>query len=283
VAAAALSSLLWVPVDLAAQNEGRGSQSAASGVLVYGQVIDDDSGHPVAGATVSLAGTSAGLSGRGTRLTDSEGKFRFRDVPEGIYRLYVTAQDYDQMVDSLPVRSDRDLRVTLPLSTDGGSLEPLYDTNDPAEGGRRDYTQRRRGGGSGFLITQDEIDERRPRYITEMLNRVPGGMLIPAPGGGYQLLLRSQCRPGVWMDGVRLGTSAVDQLVAPQEVEALEVYHGFELPVEFGVNSCGGILIWTRRGVAPPPAPGEEQDNRSILGRFLQVGLLVVAIIIATG
>ena len=68
--------------------------------------------------------------------------------------------------------------------------------------------------------------------------------------------------------------------MTPQAMEALEVYHGFELPVEFGVNTCGGILLWTRRGVTPvPPADEEEAEgddgSTSLLGRLIQVTMVV--------
>ena len=43
---------------------------------------------------------------------------------------------------------------------------------------------------------------------------------------------------------------------APQDVEAVEVYHGFELPAEFGVDACGGVLLWTRRGDPTARMPG---------------------------
>jgi len=32
------------------------------------------------------------------------------------------------------------------------------------------------------------------------------------------------------------------------DIEAVEIYHGVSLPVQFGSNSCGAIVVWTRRG-----------------------------------
>ncbi|UCC25265.1 MAG: hypothetical protein JSU98_16315, partial [Gemmatimonadales bacterium] len=67
-------------------------------------------------------------------------------------------------------------------------------------------------------------------------------------------------------------------------MEALEVYHGFELPVEFGVNVCGGILLWTRRGPsAPPPSDDDEEEGgdagSGFLGRLLQAALIVFVVL----
>jgi hypothetical protein len=257
-------------------------------VTVTGEVLDDDTGRPVEGAVVELQAHVSGTRGQGTRVTGRDGDFRFADVPEGVYNLTVRAEGYDPMVDSLPVRERADYYFILPLTKGRGSVEPRAITNDPGREGARDYRGRRRRGGSGFLVTREEILEANPRFVSEMLSRVPGGMLLPNGTGGYQLLLRNQCRPGVWLDGVRMGTQNIDALVTPQAMEALEVYHGFELPVEFGVDTCGGILLWTRRGLdAPPPSGDDEGEGEgrgtSILGRLLQVALIVVVVVAAGG
>ena len=79
-------------------------------------------------------------------------------------------------------------------------------------------------------------------------------MVVSTPPHGYTLLLRGQCRPGIWLDGMKVSNvDSIDQLLSPHDVEAVEVYHGWELPVEFGVDPCGGVLIWTRMGTPSPP------------------------------
>mgnify|MGYP006944244969 CR=1 FL=1 len=40
----------------------------------------------------------------------------------------------------------------------------------------------------------------------------------------------------------------VDDILPTMDIEAVEVYHGVSLPVRFGSNSCGAIIVWTRRG-----------------------------------
>jgi hypothetical protein len=65
--------------------------------------------------------------------------------------------------------------------------------------------------------------------------------------------------------------------MSAHDVEAIEVYHGFELPVEFGVDPCGGILIWTRMGKADPSGEGDGH----VVGRMiLAVGLAVLGFIL---
>ncbi|HSM04469.1 MAG TPA: TonB-dependent receptor [Longimicrobiales bacterium] len=278
----ATAMALLTPAEGWGQEEEETTDTAVA--MVEGEVIDDGTGRPIEGAVVELEAHVSGTRGQGFRVTGRDGDFRFLDVPEGVYNLVVRAVGYDQMVDSLPVVEGMDYHFILPLAKGRGSLEPRAITNDPGREGARDYRGRRRRGGSGFLVTREQIMEADPRFVSEMLSRVPGGMLLPNGTGGYRLLLRNQCQPGVWLDGVGLGTPNIDGLVTPDAMEALEVYHGFELPVEFGVNTCGGILLWTRRGLdAPPPSVDDREDvedtGTGLLGRLLQVALLVVAVV----
>ena len=245
---AALGPSPWGQRDLKGQERRDPSTEPRPGVTVQGTVVDHETGDPVRSAAVSLALGSSGTRGMGTRVTGEEGRFLFRDVRPGTYRLYVTVLGYQKMTDTLQVSIDENLELLLPLSVEPIRLEPIIVMAERVPPPRRDY-QRRRLSRSVFLVTREEIEERDPRLLTELLNRVPGGIVVSTPPYGYTLLLRGQCRPGIWVDGVKLlGVSSIDQLLSPMDVEAVEVYHGFELPVEFGVNPCGGVLIWTRMG-----------------------------------
>jgi outer membrane cobalamin receptor len=101
----------------------------------------------------------------------------------------------------------------------------------------------------GFVISREDIERRHPMYLTSVLALAPGARVIRAPALGSRLLLRNDCQPIVIIDGVRLSQSeGLDRLVSPNNVESVEIYHGLNLPVEYGMHSCGGVVIWTRRG-----------------------------------
>ena len=215
----------------------------------------------------------------GTRVTGEEGHFLFRGVPPGTYRLSVTVQGYRTMTDTLQVQPDEDLELLLPLSVEPIPLEPIIVVAERFVSPRRDYETRSRSR-SVFLVTREEIEERRPRLLTELLNRMPGGIVVSTPPYGYTLLLRGQCRPGIWVDGVPVSyVDSIDQLLSPHDVEAVEVYHGFELPVEFGVNSCGGVLIWTLMGT---PAPEETGPEGGFFDGPVMAAGIVLAVILLT-
>jgi hypothetical protein len=240
-------------------------------------VVDYETGDTLSGATVSLGAGRSGSRGRGTRVSDENGRFRFRDVPAGTYSVSVSLPGFGDMSDTLEVSGERDLDLILPLSADGDGHDLVILPPPRSASAMRGFEARRRSG-VGFLVTRQDIRRRRPRYLTELLHRVPGGMVTPTPPNGYTLLLRNQCRPGIWLDGVRLGgANSIDQLLSPQDAEAVEVYHGFELPAEFGVDACGGVLLWTRRG--DPTATGAESGS-GILGPLVQVVALVALVLV---
>lgn len=246
-------------------------------VAVQGQVVEHETGDPIWSAAVSLGSGPSGTRGQGTRVTGEDGRFLFRNVTPGTYRLSVTIQGYRTMNDTLQVSGEEDLDLILPLSIDPIRLEPIIVTAEREPLYRRGFEARRRNR-SGFLVTREEIEERNPRLLSELLNRVPGGIVLSTPPFGYTLYLRGQCRPGIWVDGMKVPfVDSIDQLVSPRNVEAVEVYHGFDLPVEFGVNSCGGVLIWTRSGTPAPPGSGSGSD----LGLILKLGALAGAMLLA--
>lgn len=279
LAVLALWPTFTLPADLVAQQRSERSAEPDSVVLVEGKVVDHDTDGALQGATVSLGAGPSGLRGRGTRVTNGEGRFLFRDVPAGAYRLYVTNPGYRGMSDTLEVSAEGDLDLILPLSTETIHLEPIVVTVERPPMAMRgiEGRQRRRG---GFLVTREEILRRRPRYLTELLHSVPGGMVVPSAPAGYTLLLRGQCRPGIWVDGVRMqGANSIDQLLSPHDVQAVEVFHGFELPVEFGVDACGGVLIWTRIG-NPPSTDADSEVGSSALASLFGAALVALLVVV---
>ena len=271
-AAAALCAGNGLVGEVVAQERTTSPDPAAR--FVVGVVVDHGTGEPLAAALVFIGGGPLGQRERGARLTDEQGRFDFGEVPAGTYPLRVARQGYRTMSASITVTAGVTLDLVLPLSTQAILLEPIIVTAERSLSEVRSAAARRTSG-AGFVVTRAEIEERRPRLISDMLHRVPGGMVVPSPPFGYQLLLRSQCQPGIWVDGVELpGAEGIDQLLTPGDVEIVEVYHGLELPVELGVNACGGVVAWTRRGGRNVRAQGADTG-------FGLVGSLIVATALA--
>ena len=49
----------------------------------------------------------------------------------------------------------------------------------------------------------------------------------------------------MYVDGVRALDADLDRFPL-NWIEAMEVYHGISTPIQYGFNSCGVVLIWTR-------------------------------------
>lgn len=236
----------WPPPSLEAQDGA--DRARPAGVVVRGEVVDHGSGGPLRNAVVSLVAGPGGTSDVGTKVTDGDGRFLFHGVPPGSYRLTVRMRDYRSLVDTLSVPDDADLDLMLPLATGAApvDLEPVVIEAERPERVEAEGEDPRR---AAFVVTREEIEERRPRMLTEVLLLVPGVHLEPAAVFGSRLLLRGGCEPGIWIDKSRmLDVASLDQMLSPDEVEEVEVYHGFELPVELGVNPCGGVVVRTRVG-----------------------------------
>jgi outer membrane receptor for ferrienterochelin and colicin len=122
------------------------------------------------------------------------------------------------------------------------------------------YQGRDRAGSGPFLLTREVIERRNPVRLTDVIAIVPGTRVVGQAGIGRTVLLRGGCRPTVVIDGVKMGGfQGIDMMVRPGDTEFVRVYHGAELPVQYGLNACGGILIETRRG--EPRGEGDETSG----------------------
>ncbi len=244
--------------------------------MVQGRVEEHETGRPLAGAAVSLASGPGGTQGIGTRVTDPDGRFLFRQVPPGTYRLTVTRIGYRDLRDTLQVGLASDLEMVLPMSVSPIPLEPLVVvTERQVDWVMRDFEARRRTR-SGTFFDRGEIEARLPSRFTDLLRMVPGARVVPAGPYGYTVRLRGNCRPQLWVDGMRLlSAEDMDDILPTMDLEAVEVYHSASLPVEFGSNNCGAIVVWTRRGEA---AAGEGGLLRRLA---IASGFLVLAFLLA--
>jgi hypothetical protein len=226
-----------------------GGQTPDSTAVVRGRVLEQGTDAPLRGAAVSLASGPDGTRGIGTRVTGDSGDFLFRRVPAGLYRVSVTLLGYTDLRDTLRVEEGSGMELVLPLSASPIPLEPIVVS---AERRRPDHLagfERRRRTLGGTFMDRQEIEGRGALVFTDLLRTVPGARVVPVSYYGHGVLFRGGCAPSIVIDGLRLSpTRDLDALLQPMDVEALEVYTGSFIPAEFGPNSCGAIVVWTRRG-----------------------------------
>lgn len=229
------------------------AQIPDSASVVEGRVFEQGTGAPLAGAAVSLASGPGGTRGIGTRVTGSGGGFSFQRVPPGTYRLVVTLIGYRDRSDTLRVGPATRLEMELPLTVSPIPLEPILVVTERLDRGIMGDFERRRRQGFGTFFDREDIEDRDPYLLTDLLRMVPGVRVVPNGPYDYSVRLRGNCQPGLWIDGVRLITSeGMDDILPTLDLEAVEVYHSATLPAQFGAHSCGGIVVWTRRGAIEP-------------------------------
>ena len=243
---------------------------------VRGKVLEHESGAPLGGATIDLVPGFPLAETPGSRVSEEEGEFLFQTVPPGVYGLRVGRIGNHTSLDTIVVEPDSDIRVVVELSPSPIELDAVIVVvrRSPAMAG---FEARRRRG-NGTFVTRDEIEDTKPLHVSDLLFLVPGTSFVHSRSGQREIRMREGCRPTVWVNGGKTFDASVseiglDQILSPEDVEAIEVYRGAgEVPVQFGPETCGAVVIWTRQSL---PEPGEGGAlKRMLAAAVLAVGIL---------
>ncbi len=211
---------------------------------VVGRVLDQASGIPIGGATVGLVPT-----GQETRA-NGEGRFTISDVSAGALLLHVRQLGFRERSDTIAVLPGITTDVTVTLATGPVPLDLItIFGRSPFLEARGFY---RRSMGSGWQANRSAIEAEDPFDLERIFNRVLGVQMERDQFGGAILTSTRgrSCPLGVFVDGIRAPGFDLNSL-PPDAVEALEVYQGVNVPLEYS-HSCGVVLIWMRR-------PGGEE------------------------
>ena len=108
--------------------------------------------------------------------------------------------------------------------------------------------------GLGTYLTREDFADRLPLQASELLRGLAGVQLMRRPDGpGYVPVGRGSCGFRYILNGARVGAGFEIDDIAPEWIEAIEVYRGpASIPIEFAPTggdyraNCGVIVIWTR-------------------------------------
>ncbi|HEX6536660.1 MAG TPA: SusC/RagA family TonB-linked outer membrane protein [Gemmatimonadaceae bacterium] len=235
-------------------------------VVVY--VVDSTSNEPLAGAVVSVEGTTIG----GT--TSLRGFALLRGVPVGLATITARYLGYAPAERDVAVLDSQSVRVTIALHMGMSRLQQVVTT---ATGGKR----RLEVGNDITVIDADSITATQPiTSVTDLLEgRVPGLVVqrtSGAPGDPSRLRLRGASSaylsndPIVIVDGVRIyaaqsdarsqnlvasfaAPSPIDQ-IDPNSIQTIEVLKGPSASTMYGADAANGVIvITTKKGRAGPP------------------------------
>jgi hypothetical protein len=181
-------------------------------------------------------------------LTDYDGRFVFATVEPGTHELVLDHLAYGARSVAVLVRGGEIVGLEVRLAMRPIELEPL--TVDIQ---RRPLPPKMRGfyermdGGWGDFITREDIERRRPFWISQVIGELPGVRIYPRRFSGYNIEIR-RCSPTIYLNGIRLsGYSSIDDVVHPLDVAGIEVYKSaIEIPGRFAsFDRCGAIIVWT--------------------------------------
>jgi hypothetical protein len=233
--------------------------------------VRDRSGQPVANAHASVWGAA------GDRTTDSRGRFALDGLPSGTQTLEVRALGYapENAVVHLAAGQPSDVDVTLgervtelpavavrAKESRGMKLDAFYERMEDVK----------RGINRGYFITPEEIESRKPPFITNMMDGLPG-VYVDRRGGRLNIprgILRDpkdplrRCEMAVFLDGMQIlgglrdsmdhvlsprRPDSIDEIAPASHIAAVEVYvHPVMAPPQYQMlnGNCGIILLWTK-------------------------------------
>ena len=228
----------------------------------------NDAGRPVSGAIVEVWQTGLSTS------TDSSGRFDIATLPVGTHALEVRRIGFapHRIPVHLAARSPTAVQVVLDKQV--RMLDPVRVSARTLYSRRGAEIEQRRQRGFGHFILRDELERSPAARVTDVLQRVPGVRVYPNQGGNVVTIARGAtgsgpCRPTVYMDGHKLGTSEdLDFLATVSSLEAIEVYTSAgQAPAEYWGGSCGTIVLWTRvEAKLPKPRKPKKEKAKDDSG-----------------
>ena len=234
---------------------------------IFGRVLNDETGEPVPGATVTLMDTRELRNGR--VQTDSTGWFHLRVPVGGGYFLRTEGDGFRASTSSrITVMPDDTVQVELRVSTRSVLLAPLTVVAASQQVVRdhqlAGFEWRRARQPFGRYLGPEDIERLKPFYATDALQQVPMLQVSQMPGSQWDRVItlpargrgaaaRARCVPTLYVDGRRTTLSqglTVDQVTTGSNLAAVEVYgtpNG--APGEFPPlddPECGVVVLWTR-------------------------------------
>ncbi len=208
-------------------------------------VVRGEDNAPLSDAELSL--TRGGAAARLAR-TGQDGKFSFDEVRPGDAMLHVRRLGYNTASMNIvvgPATADRPYDFQLSeipsevaaviVEASKGHLQEFYDHKATSSFAK--------------FFEQKEIEKRHPAFLSEMLRSVAGASIHASDRSGNHIMLR-ECKPMVWVDGMRAPGAELDDVARPMDVAGMEVYPSAAgLPPQYQDRNnrmCGAIVVWTR-------------------------------------
>src|SRR5205814_627607 len=146
--------------------------------------------------------------------SDATGRFTFEDCSAPRIVIRVRRLGYQpRMLEVAPVGSEATL-VEIVLADVPAELAEIVVRPRPSERLREFYERKGQGRGFARFLEYAEIDRLAPRTSSDLFRNVPGITIRAASWGGNTIRIRG-CQPMVWVDGQRVPSAELDEVVRP--------------------------------------------------------------------
>jgi TonB-dependent receptor len=193
-------------------------------VNIEGIVKDSQTGDPLPGANVVLAGTSLGAS------ADINGKYTIRNVPPGTYTVSVTYVGYRSVSVTLLISEGATVKQDFKLVAVSIEGETVVVTAQ-ASGQNAAINQQLASNQITNVVSAARIQELPDANAAESVGRLPGVSVLRNGGEGTQVVIRG-LQPkynSITIDGVRMASSSPNDrstdlsMISPYSLEGIEV------------------------------------------------------------
>lgn len=246
----AMGGALLAYENLSIANSGSGNRPTG---VVTGHILMQ-SGAPVQKARIDIPMSSV------STVSGEDGSFRFPEVQTGTQLLVAYSIGYTPTNEPVNVTSREPTDVTIVVGNQVNMLDPVLVNarrNNSLE--KLGFNARQRAS-FGHFFTREDIDQRHPNEITDLLKGLSdvnvsyqrGGTVISGRSGAAALGPGNRTCTRLYLDGfgpTDLQAGDLDMLVKPEDVIGLEVYQGGEAPGRFQAGLDGGCLtlvVWTQ-------------------------------------
>lgn len=262
---------------LAAAPSTASAQARQDSVLLQGQVVEEETGDPIAFVALTMLDRQGRIIGRAEG--DRQGRFSYVARNRAGLGIRVERIGYQDNETPLLWFDGYDFyQVEIRMDREAVLLAPLEITARRSQKSSvlADFEHRSQRG-MGWYLTRAEIESRNPSRVTDLLSMAPG-VSLSSSGQGLRRVVEmvrngaqaSRCPVQVYLDGMHLNAMngpwhtqvvAIDDYVAPESVQGIELYRGLStVPAQFlnEYAKCGVVAVWTRRG-----RDGRREDGTS--------------------
>ncbi len=241
------------------------SVSAQATGTITGVITNAVSGETVAGAQVSIVGTSLGT------LSNNVGRYIILNAPVGTQTVRVNYIGFGQEEVQVDVTAGGSAVADFQLRSEAISLEGVVVTGTAGQARKREV------GNSISQINSAQVEAAPISDVGDLLQGRATGLVVQesagGPGAGNRIRLRGNNsisqgnNPLFYVDGVRVNSDAypvdgeLNQApspihdINPDDIERVEVIKGAAATTLYGTEAAGGVIqIFTKRGASGAPA-----------------------------